>query len=491
MQILRLKVEKYNILNDFEIEFKDNISVFIGENGSGKSTILEALLLIFRAAHLQFVEGKEKKQDSEVDSPLFVEVEYQINLEYFDDLDLVKKIDEVTLVLKSNNTGYTLIQKQGFFNQRVKELIREEQYEKLLPNKIITYYAGWSDRMETICTKHQKKYREKLSNSKKKVFSTKAEFSKELYIHYIQKQHFDIIFACFTAFKQRIELQKFFQEDLNINIQDIQTINLIIKKGKAKGKSAKDFYGVEGEQLRFLEILKEKSLNNHSTKFSFNLNKWIQVKNELGGGQALFNNLIGLLSLNMIGDISTTYYKRGSEELHQKYLSEGEQQRLTIMGIHEFMADENALILLDEPDVFLHPKWQRDFIYELSKDERPSNHYFITSHSPNILSGLKKEQVFALRKTENSTEIRNIHFNSYGKPVDEILIDFFDVESLRYKTAQDQIDKVWELIKSNKYKEAVFQTEFENLEKMIGKDDSEITSIKIELIRREKRNEKN
>jgi predicted ATP-dependent endonuclease of OLD family len=494
MRILRLKVGKYKILENFEIDFEDNVSVFIGENGSGKSTILEVLLLIFREAHLQFVEKAKRnsKDKTSIPQPSDIEVDYQINLKsgYY------SKNETVTLKLSRNGNDEYVINSVSDYS--IDYLIQNYDYEKLLPQKIITYYAGWLERIKTFCTKHQEIYIKNLNTkqTKKNGKSLKEELVKNLFLHYIEKGHFDIIMGCFGAFEQNIQLEKFFNEDLNIQIQEEETINIQIQKGSLKGKNKDSFWNIEGDQLRFLNILKEFTHNGDFSQknydFNFNRRNWVEVKKRLGSERILFDNLNALLSLNMIASISTAYKKRGSDTfLHQNYLSEGEQQRLTIMGIHEFMANENALILLDEPDVFLHPKWQRDFIYDLSKEERPSNHYFITSHSPNILSGLKKEQIFALHKTGNSTEIKNIYFNSFGKPVDEILIDFFDVESLRYKEAQDQIDKVWALIKTNQQKEVIFKTEFEKLESMIGKSDSEITTIKLELTRKEKRNEKN
>src|SRR3954469_8828766 len=52
MQILSLQINKYNHLENFSIEFRKSISVIIGANGSGKSSILEILAKIFSAAYL-------------------------------------------------------------------------------------------------------------------------------------------------------------------------------------------------------------------------------------------------------------------------------------------------------------------------------------------------------------------------------------------------------------------------------------------------------
>jgi len=56
MQLKHLYIKDYKILKDFHIDFpydfKKYVSVFIGANGSGKSTILEAIAQIFSSVYL-------------------------------------------------------------------------------------------------------------------------------------------------------------------------------------------------------------------------------------------------------------------------------------------------------------------------------------------------------------------------------------------------------------------------------------------------------
>jgi len=63
---------------------------------------------------------------------------------------------------------------------------------------------------------------------------------------------------------------------------------------------------------------------------------------------------------------------------------------------------ENIFILLDEPDTTLHPQWQKKYVSEILKLlEQYSHinfHLIITSHSPFILSDIPKENVIFLEK---------------------------------------------------------------------------------------------
>ena len=49
MRLKRLWIDGFKNLNDFEIDFndKEGITVLIGNNGSGKSNVLEAISAIF------------------------------------------------------------------------------------------------------------------------------------------------------------------------------------------------------------------------------------------------------------------------------------------------------------------------------------------------------------------------------------------------------------------------------------------------------------
>jgi predicted ATP-binding protein involved in virulence len=67
---------------------------------------------------------------------------------------------------------------------------------------------------------------------------------------------------------------------------------------------------------------------------------------------------------------------------------------------------ENLILLLDEPDIGLHPEWQRTFLSEVIYFLRVlfknyNLQFLISSHSPFLLSDLPKSNVIFLDKNEN------------------------------------------------------------------------------------------
>ena len=53
MHITSLYIREYKLLKDFTISFSKDVSILIGINGSGKSSILESIAQIFSDAYLK------------------------------------------------------------------------------------------------------------------------------------------------------------------------------------------------------------------------------------------------------------------------------------------------------------------------------------------------------------------------------------------------------------------------------------------------------
>ncbi|WP_445247307.1 AAA family ATPase [Microcoleus sp. OTE_8_concoct_300] len=116
------------------------------------------------------------------------------------------------------------------------------------------------------------------------------------------------------------------------------------------------------------------------------------------------------------------------EELIVNQLSDGEKCLLTLAGdlarrlaIANPNPDCNPLegsgvVLIDEIELHLHPKWQRAIIPNLKKTF-PNCQFIITTHSPQVISDLK--WVHLLRSTSEGIAIERVP--SFGKDSNRIL----------------------------------------------------------------------
>ncbi len=154
----------------------------------------------------------------------------------------------------------------------------------------------------------------------------------------------------------------------------------------------------------------------------------------------------------------TMIVEKDGEELDVNQLSQGEKSLLALVGdIARRLAllnpsldnplEGEGVVMIDEVDLHLHPKWQHDLIDKLVKTF-PNVQFILTTHSPHVISDNPNILVYSLDDGE-LTQVPNI----YGEDVNTVLTKVFDVP-IRDKKAQADFDKVAELIYQKNFKEA-------------------------------------
>lgn len=110
-----------------------------------------------------------------------------------------------------------------------------------------------------------------------------------------------------------------------------------------------------------------------------------------------------LLEYSFIRLMDVRCNKIGLEQMSLRKASSGEQCLTTLMlGISGHITD-GSLILIDEPEISLHPMWQKEFMSLLIKtfSHYKNCHFIIATHSPQIIANLKKENCFISSLSEN------------------------------------------------------------------------------------------
>jgi predicted ATP-dependent endonuclease of OLD family len=101
---------------------------------------------------------------------------------------------------------------------------------------------------------------------------------------------------------------------------------------------------------------------------------------------------------------------------------------LNVLGIAASIED-NSLILIDEPEISLHPEWQETYIQLLidSFTHIKGCHFIVATHSPQIVSNLREENCF-ISLIETGHCISSQHF--INKSADFQLATLFDAPGL-------------------------------------------------------------
>nr|WP_288934778.1 AAA family ATPase [uncultured Allomuricauda sp.] len=121
---------------------------------------------------------------------------------------------------------------------------------------------------------------------------------------------------------------------------------------------------------------------------------------------------------------------------------------------------ENVIICIDEGDLYLHPKWQADFLYKvitlIPAFRKVNFQFMLTSHSPFLVSDLPSENLIFLTTGENEHEILvadNSDIKTFGGNLGDLYIDAFFMEgSLISRFAAKKIQALVDKINNKKEK---------------------------------------
>lgn len=110
------------------------------------------------------------------------------------------------------------------------------------------------------------------------------------------------------------------------------------------------------------------------------------------------NELLSFKSISTSADkgIVVRVSEKEKEEVPLEFLSSGEQHLIVLIGELLFKAEENSLVLIDEPEISFHPEWQEKFLGILENIQRENKFSaLISTHSP-ILIGDRWDSVIEL-----------------------------------------------------------------------------------------------
>ncbi|NEX90627.1 AAA family ATPase [Aeromonas rivipollensis] len=129
-------------------------------------------------------------------------------------------------------------------------------------------------------------------------------------------------------------------------------------------------------------------------------------------------------------------------------LSDGEAQLIQILASVRIFSSNNSLFLLDEPETHLNPAWRTYFHSHLSNaislagNSEKSSHIFLSTHSPFMISSLKKDDIlFFKRQNDGSISVEPIEAQTYGASFDVIIKQYFGLRSLISKTVVNEVKK--------------------------------------------------
>ncbi len=169
-------------------------------------------------------------------------------------------------------------------------------------------------------------------------------------------------------------------------------------------------------------------------------------------------------------------------------LSSGEKQLFLRTLAIKMLEPENSIILIDEPELSLHPKWQSKIIKVYERIGK-NNQIIIATHSPHILGSVPKENIIVLTKDSEGRVLPMTGdelYSSYGQPVDRVLEDIMGMKTTRNEDVFNLLEKTKELVRENKYDTLEFNENYQKLIDILGTTDKDLLLINMEVQRRKR-----
>lgn len=353
MKLQRLHIKGFRNIDDLDLDLSSQkgLSVLIGNNGSGKSNILEAVVAIFASLY-----SKSKRFTPSFD----YEVEYTIQETHIKVVKLGEKI--------SVNDS---------------EVSKKELSKLLLPKNVIACYSGETLRLqETYFKPFRRHYVHDIIRNKSELNSLKLLF--------INKDMWDIslLVLFMHDFDVFTEVKDFCYNVLNI--KRITSINFeLAPKHLTKTNAAKQL-------IDSISPNGDKSVVKTVDDFS-NIIERLGMTSMKEVFMALY---VGLYS-HGIKSIDIELESKNGKRFKANLLSEGEKKLLSVFTMLEVLGDESSLMIYDEPDSQIHIS-RKSEIKKLV--ERYDNRqHIITTHSPTLASTFfdSSEHLNCLTKNTN------------------------------------------------------------------------------------------
>jgi predicted ATP-binding protein involved in virulence len=155
-------------------------------------------------------------------------------------------------------------------------------------------------------------------------------------------------------------------------------------------------------------------------------------------------------------------------------LSDGYRTTLAmVMDIASRMAEANpkeddilgteGIVLIDEVDLHLHPSWQQRILDNLL-NTFPNIQFIVTTHSPQVLSTVKREQIRILY--QSGGEIPKA--TTYGEPIYDVLQAVMAVDPQPPVPEKKELERLTELVDQGLYDTAETEALFEELRQKLN-----------------------
>jgi predicted ATP-binding protein involved in virulence len=404
MRVDRLEITNFKKFSNYTIDLHPQFTLLVGDNGTGKTTILDALAI---AAGIWLVNSPDTTLNNSRRNILPSEIRLEAveaNVEGFTITQLIeRKPVQVKAIGSIDRQPVEWLRQIGINGSRTsntgakeaQEIIstlfqRVGAHEKIwLP--IVAYYGAGRAWLAS------NQRRDKVSNK--------------------PSRRWDAFYDCFEERIRIADIQNWFQKEA------IASVN-------QQGQIRPSFKVVEWAILHCIPDADAIWYDPNLLEIVISIDRNPQPFSNLSAGQKMMVALVADIAIKIVNQ-NTAFLSKDSGINHE------------ILPL--LLKRTSGLVLIDEIDVHLHPKWQHQVVNDL-KTTFPSIQFVCTSHSPLIIGEVEANCIRLLESDdETSNNSATIPSESYGLDANRVLNELMGAAD-RNKEIADKLYILFRLI---------------------------------------------
>ena len=398
MHIQQVTIKNFRCFEDLMVNLNPDVNIFVGNNGSGKSAVLDAIAAAMYPYISQIQQISDQNQDK---SPIFKsDLSIQKN-------DLKQKNNRINPQFQALVKGFPewSIEYKNIFSREDRNIFVDE-------NSIGFDVDFGSPKLSQLISSINDKYGDETENSSFSLVVYYKENRKSVIeVKDIFNQILDQLSDKFDSFKNSLNASTNFTDLANwFFIRRFHELSEVQKRGDLK------FELSDLKQIR--KAISTIIAPNANVYFTQNTSAKLMVEWETETGEKI--------------------------ELSLNQLSSGYRNMLAlVMDFARRLAQANpqmenpleaeAVLMIDELDLHLHPTWQQKIIPDLRK-VFPNTQIIATTHSPEIVTTVERHQV----KILENYQIKECPTPTRGRSSSDIVRDVLGLEKLRPDTEESR-----------------------------------------------------
>lgn len=417
-----IRLQNFRCFSELNIQFRERVTVIVGNNGAGKSTILDAATIAagtLTSAMDGLTNYGIKKNDAhykyfEVGSVIDVQPQFPVEIGAEGSID-GEKIQWLRVLNSAKGRG-------GLASAKDLTLIANEYQSRLrqgdtsLKLPIISYYGTGR-----LWDQHREKKNdtfEKNSRSNGYIDSLDGAANDKLMKKWFQK----------------MTIQQFQRE---------QPIPEYIAVCDAMAKCFRSITGCDDAKVQF-----NMDTNEIDVIYTNAANKKVRIPvSQLSDGYKC--------TISLIADIA---------------------YRMAILNpqlLDKVLEETDGIVLIDEVDLHLHPVWQQRIIHDLL-EIFPKVQFIVSTHAPAVINSVSSESLIVL-KDNQAFEAPD---ETYGKDANTILREIMEV-SERPMRIKARFEDFYQQIDEQNFE--IAQQILNELETILGDNDPELAECRVRL----------